>query len=150
MRDGRQGDPYLKLAHSLNEALADLDRPMSRSVLQRIHNPRGRQCGCLPECWCKRTAWAGLSVDTCQGTTPRVTRVEAGLREFFSPLGHVSLPALDSPPESRDPRGMALAAPILGLGGLGIALVIAIPIALIILVGYSIWTLRKPEGWEQK
>lgn len=45
---------------------------------------------------------------------------------------------------------MAITAPILGLGGLGIALVTAIPIAIIILVGYSIWTLRKPEGWEQQ
>jgi hypothetical protein len=24
-------------------------------VLRRIHNPRGRTCGCTPECWCQRT-----------------------------------------------------------------------------------------------
>ncbi|HWH54189.1 MAG TPA: hypothetical protein VNT04_01295 [Gaiellaceae bacterium] len=30
---------------------------MSRSVIQRIHNPQGRECGCAPECWCKRTSW---------------------------------------------------------------------------------------------
>ena len=24
-------------------------------ILRRIHNPRGRTCGCPPECWCKRT-----------------------------------------------------------------------------------------------
>jgi hypothetical protein len=28
---------------------------MSR-VLARIHNPTGRECGCLPDCWCRRTA----------------------------------------------------------------------------------------------
>jgi len=27
-----------------------------RSLLARIHNPRGRRCGCSPECWCQRTA----------------------------------------------------------------------------------------------
>jgi hypothetical protein len=25
------------------------------AILRRIHNPRGRTCGCRPECWCKRT-----------------------------------------------------------------------------------------------
>ncbi|MEA2507208.1 MAG: hypothetical protein QOH48_1826 [Actinomycetota bacterium] len=29
---------------------------MSRSMLSRIHNPRGRECGCDPDCWCQRTA----------------------------------------------------------------------------------------------
>jgi hypothetical protein len=29
---------------------------MRTSLLQRIHNPRGRDCGCLPECWCRQTA----------------------------------------------------------------------------------------------
>ncbi|HET7171923.1 MAG TPA: hypothetical protein VFI18_09835 [Gaiellales bacterium] len=24
-------------------------------ILRRIHNPRGRTCGCPPGCWCKRT-----------------------------------------------------------------------------------------------
>src|SRR6476620_305792 len=24
-------------------------------VLRRIHNPRGRECGCSPDCWCQRT-----------------------------------------------------------------------------------------------
>lgn len=28
---------------------------MSR-VLQRVHNPRNRNCGCDPQCWCQRTA----------------------------------------------------------------------------------------------
>ena len=27
-----------------------------RPLLHRIHNPRNRECGCVPECWCKRTA----------------------------------------------------------------------------------------------
>jgi hypothetical protein len=26
-----------------------------RSLIDRIHNPSGRECGCPPECWCKRT-----------------------------------------------------------------------------------------------
>ncbi|MDQ2910156.1 MAG: hypothetical protein M3R39_03950 [Actinomycetota bacterium] len=30
---------------------------MARSLLERIHNPRGRKCGCLAECWCQRTSW---------------------------------------------------------------------------------------------
>jgi hypothetical protein len=29
---------------------------VTRSVLQRIHNPRNQQCGCDPDCWCRRTA----------------------------------------------------------------------------------------------
>jgi len=29
---------------------------MERTVLQRIHNPRNRTCGCDPQCWCRRTA----------------------------------------------------------------------------------------------
>src|SRR3954453_13835936 len=29
---------------------------MGRSLLQRIHNPRNQACGCVPECWCNRTA----------------------------------------------------------------------------------------------
>jgi hypothetical protein len=24
-------------------------------ILRRMHNPRGRTCGCSPECWCRRT-----------------------------------------------------------------------------------------------
>lgn len=31
-------------------------RGVTRSVLQRIHNPRNRVCGCDPGCWCQRTA----------------------------------------------------------------------------------------------
>jgi hypothetical protein len=30
-------------------------------ILRRIHNPRGRTCGCSPECWCQRT-WIGRLV----------------------------------------------------------------------------------------
>lgn len=29
---------------------------MTRTVLQRVHNPRNRECWCDPECWCRRTA----------------------------------------------------------------------------------------------
>jgi hypothetical protein len=30
---------------------------MASSVLRRLHNPSGRQCGCQPDCWCKQTVW---------------------------------------------------------------------------------------------
>jgi len=30
---------------------------MARSLIARIHNPANLECGCLPECWCKRTWW---------------------------------------------------------------------------------------------
>jgi hypothetical protein len=29
---------------------------MEQTLLQRIHNPRNRECGCDPDCWCRRTA----------------------------------------------------------------------------------------------
>ena len=29
---------------------------MSRTLVQRLHNPRNLGCGCDPECWCRRTA----------------------------------------------------------------------------------------------
>ena len=29
---------------------------MSRTLLQRIHNPHGYTCDCAPECFCQRTA----------------------------------------------------------------------------------------------
>ena len=45
---------------------------------------------------------------------------------------------------------LASIAPVLGLGGLYILLIAAIPIVLLILVIYSFWQLRKPEGWEQQ
>ena len=33
---------------------------MEHSILRRIHNPRGRECGCDPDCWCQRTALGRL------------------------------------------------------------------------------------------
>jgi hypothetical protein len=45
---------------------------------------------------------------------------------------------------------MTLAGFVLGLGGLAVALVIAIPIVFIALAVYAVWQLRKPEGWEEK
>ena len=44
----------------------------------------------------------------------------------------------------------AISPPVLGLGGLTVALVVLLPIAIIGLVVYSVWTLRKPENWEQR
>jgi len=29
---------------------------MSRTLVQRIHNPHGYVCACDPDCWCRRTA----------------------------------------------------------------------------------------------
>ena len=26
-------------------------------ITRRFHNPKRRDCGCLSDCWCKRTAW---------------------------------------------------------------------------------------------
>jgi flagellar basal body-associated protein FliL len=45
---------------------------------------------------------------------------------------------------------LASITPVLGLGGLYILLIALIPIVLIVLVGYSLWQLRKDEGWEQQ
>jgi hypothetical protein len=29
---------------------------MQRTLLQQIHNPKNRVCGCQADCWCLRTA----------------------------------------------------------------------------------------------
>ena len=29
---------------------------VSRSLIQRVHNPRNRECGCDADCWCRRKA----------------------------------------------------------------------------------------------
>ena len=29
---------------------------MTRSLVERIHNPHNRGCGCDADCWCNRTA----------------------------------------------------------------------------------------------
>ena len=34
---------------------------MTRTLLQRLHNPRNSSCGCDPDCWCNRFA-AGRAV----------------------------------------------------------------------------------------
>ena len=28
---------------------------MARTLLQRVHNPHDHECGCDPDCWCRRT-----------------------------------------------------------------------------------------------
>ena len=30
--------------------------PVAHALLHRLHNPRSRECGCDPDCWCRRTA----------------------------------------------------------------------------------------------
>jgi flagellar basal body-associated protein FliL len=44
----------------------------------------------------------------------------------------------------------SISPPVLGLGGLWIALIVLIPVALIVLAVYSVFQLRKPENWEQR
>ena len=43
----------------LRERLAREAVPPQRRtrILRRIHNPMRRACGCLDDCWCKRTHW---------------------------------------------------------------------------------------------
>ena len=31
-------------------------RALGTGLLRRVHNPRNRECGCDPDCWCRRTA----------------------------------------------------------------------------------------------
>jgi hypothetical protein len=33
---------------------------VARSLVQKVHNPRGRTCACDPDCWCRRTALGRL------------------------------------------------------------------------------------------
>lgn len=33
----------------------DYDRGITRGLITRLRNPRGYECDCLPECWCKRS-----------------------------------------------------------------------------------------------
>lgn len=44
----------------LESPRSSLRRPrlstVSRSLIQRVHNPRNRECGCDAACWCRRTA----------------------------------------------------------------------------------------------
>ena len=28
-----------------------------RDLVMRLHNPFGKVCGCLEDCWCQRHAW---------------------------------------------------------------------------------------------
>jgi hypothetical protein len=42
-------------------ALRGYDPVSVNVLLERIHNPRGRTCGCDADCWCRRTA-AGRAV----------------------------------------------------------------------------------------
>ena len=32
-------------------------QPIRRRILTAVHNPMGRTCQCLSDCWCRRTAW---------------------------------------------------------------------------------------------
>jgi uncharacterized membrane protein len=45
---------------------------------------------------------------------------------------------------------LAVSSPALVVGNLWVALIVIVPIALIGIVVYSIYTLRKPENWEQR
>jgi hypothetical protein len=42
------------LGHSFGHVL-NYDASMSRTLVERIHNPQGLTCGCEPNCWCQTT-----------------------------------------------------------------------------------------------
>jgi len=54
-------------------------RVAERPLRQRIHNPRNYECGCAPDCWCRRTGigrlvkwwlparWFGIHHNRCFG-----------------------------------------------------------------------------------
>ena len=48
-------EPSLSMDRSPRSRGSVEARGSQRSVLARIHNPRGRRCGCAPLCWCQRT-----------------------------------------------------------------------------------------------
>ncbi len=43
-------------SHATRPPGKDYDQSVARSLIARIHNPSGRECGCAPECWCRRSA----------------------------------------------------------------------------------------------
>lgn len=51
VRVGRRGSEACRVMIEAGYAL-----DMVRSLLQRLPTPGGRECGCDPECWCRRTA----------------------------------------------------------------------------------------------
>ncbi len=60
---------------------------VARSVLQQIHNPQNRECGCDPDCWCSRTSLGRLvkvvvpcHPDRAAPQERRRGRLEAGSR----------------------------------------------------------------------
>lgn len=53
---------------------------MARSLSQLLHNPCGRECGCDPDCWCRRTALARpASLMVVSWTLLRAPSQESGL-----------------------------------------------------------------------
>ncbi len=47
----------LRLLPPLISHRPDYAEGVARSLLQHIHNPLNRECGCDPDCWCRRTAF---------------------------------------------------------------------------------------------
>ena len=68
--DGLEPELCCAILDVLDRATADLaplrerlsheavpPHPRTSRVLRAIHNPKRRACGCLDDCWCKRTVW---------------------------------------------------------------------------------------------
>ncbi len=52
---GRAGPDLSTLRDAL--ATVPLHIPRRTRIVRRLHNPMHRACGCLDDCWCKRTRW---------------------------------------------------------------------------------------------
>jgi hypothetical protein len=49
------GEPVRRRLGRFSMDVRPLSAPRSSGPLARLHNPGGHRCGCVPECWCKRS-----------------------------------------------------------------------------------------------
>ena len=83
----------------LRERLSREAAPPQRRtrLIRSIHNPRRRACGCLDDCWCKRTALGTRHplVRPAEAPQLRVAMLEAELAEAgaWSPTGRNGMPS---------------------------------------------------------
>jgi hypothetical protein len=42
------------------ERRARVEQTRRHRLVRRVHNPRGRTCLCLSDCWCRRTRWGRI------------------------------------------------------------------------------------------
>jgi hypothetical protein len=61
---------------------------MSRTLVQRTHNPAGSMCGCPPECFCQRSSVGRLLRWYVQGKyeTPLGSEEKRRLAEVVDPI----------------------------------------------------------------